>query len=203
MTSYLVHPDPLDLPAPDQTKWSPLQLAAWKSPEMEAFREGLRLRGLPDIRSAVLDDLSSYFKVDEERCIHLARHSVELSAKEWFAADRSNQESVTDYYLNVYSYMFGILWYAYLQAEGHAYSETVAVGRDLHYCMAAKSKVLDFGSGDGPAAQMFIELGYEVTLADISTPMLDFARYRLERRGTAPKFINLNEASLATCTKSL
>jgi 2-polyprenyl-3-methyl-5-hydroxy-6-metoxy-1,4-benzoquinol methylase len=44
---------------------------------------------------------------------------------------------------------------------------------------------------------MFIELGYEVTLADISTPMLDFARYRLERRGTAAKFINLNQASLA------
>jgi SAM-dependent methyltransferase len=78
-----------------------------------------------------------------------------------------------------------------------AYSETVVVGRDLHSCTAAKSKVLDFGSGVGPAAQMFIELGYEVTLADISTPMLDFARYRLERRGTAPKFINLNEASLA------
>jgi hypothetical protein len=78
---------------------------------MEAFREGLRLRGLPNIRSAVLDDLSSYFKVDAERCIHLARHSFELSAKEWLAADRSNRESVTDFYLNVYSYAFGILWY--------------------------------------------------------------------------------------------
>jgi len=56
MSDYPVHIDPLDpdTPTPDKSMWTPLRRDAWASQEMEAFRESLRIRGLPDIRSAVL-----------------------------------------------------------------------------------------------------------------------------------------------------
>jgi SAM-dependent methyltransferase len=196
MSDYPVHIDPLDpgTPAPDKSKWTPLRRDAWASQEMEAFRESLRFRGLPDIRSAVLDDLSSYFKVDAEACIYCARHSFKLSSQEWLAADRSTEKSITDFYLHVKSYMFGTLWWAYLQSEGYEYPASVVIARDL--ASGEKGSLLDFGSGVGVTAQMFGLLGYNVSLADISTPLLDFARYRLERRGQVASFINLNEAPL-------
>jgi len=58
---------------------------------MEAFRESLRIRGLPDIRSAVLDDLSSYFNLDAEACIYRARNSFEPSSVS--GADFATQRS--------------------------------------------------------------------------------------------------------------
>jgi SAM-dependent methyltransferase len=197
MTSYPIHIDPLEAgtSAPDKLNWTNLQRDAWASQEMEAFRESLRFRGLPDIRSAVLDDLSSYFKVDAEAAVYQARHAFELSGKEWLAkTNRSTEKGITDFYLHVNSYMFGILWWAYLQAEGYAYPVSVVIARDL--ASGERGPLLDYGSGVGATAQMFSLLGHNVSLADVSTPLLDFARYRFERRGQVANFINLNEAPI-------
>jgi SAM-dependent methyltransferase len=198
--SYHVHIDPLEAgtPTPNRSHWTRLQRDAWASQEMEAFREGLRLPGLPDIRRAVLDDLSTYFQLDAESCIYGARHSIEVSAKQWLAKpDRSSENGVTDFYLNLsQEYALGILWYAYLQAEGYAYPQSVIIARDL--AAQPKSRLLDFGSGVGATALMFGLLGYSVSLADISTPLLDFARYRFERRSRTASFIDLNKMSLVS-----
>jgi 2-polyprenyl-3-methyl-5-hydroxy-6-metoxy-1,4-benzoquinol methylase len=202
MTNYPVHIDPLDPgdPSLDKRQWTNLRRDAWASQEMEVFRESLRLRGLPDIRSAVLDDLSSYFKVDAEECVYRARHSFQLSGEEWLAKDRSTEEGVTEFYVHVNSYTFGTLWTAYLQAEGYYYPFSVVIARDLASQTddpsERKGALLDFGSGVGASGQLFGSLGYKVSLADISTPMLDFARYRFERRGQMASFINLNEARI-------
>jgi SAM-dependent methyltransferase len=45
---------------------------------------------------------------------------------------------------------------------------------------------------------VFARAGYETTLADISTSLLDFARFRLSRRGAAPRFIDLNDEEIGT-----
>jgi 2-polyprenyl-3-methyl-5-hydroxy-6-metoxy-1,4-benzoquinol methylase len=202
MGNYPVHIDPLDAntPTPDKSNWSQLRRDAWASQEMEGFRESLRFRGLPDIRSAVIDDLSSYFKVDAEQCVYRARHSFQLSGDEWLAKDRSTEEGVTEFYLHLHSYVFGTLWAAYLEAEGYYYPFSVVIAKDLvsgaDGLSRWKGALLDFGSGVGASGQLFSLLGYNVSLADISTPLLDFARFRFERRGLTANFINLNEAGI-------
>lgn len=193
VTPRPTHVDPVDVQVarPDRSRWSELQQAAWTSSEMEAFRAALCMRGLPDVRSGVLDDLSSYFKLDAEQCIYQATHSFELSAGEWLAKpERSREEDITDFYLHTRSWLFGLLWYAYLQAEGFAYPVSVIIAQDLRG--RKPGALLDFGSGTGVTAQLFAALGYRVSLADISTPLLDFARYRLERRGTPARYVDLN-----------
>jgi SAM-dependent methyltransferase len=168
---------------------------------MEAFREGLRFRGLPDVRSAVLDDLSSYFQVDAEACVYRARHSRELSSEEWHQIGGDGRAAAPDHFLSdffqhVNAYMFGLLWYAYLQAEGLAYPVSVVIARDLRH--RQPGPVLDFGAGVGATAQLFGQLGWEPSLADISTPLLEFARFRLERRGQRASYVDLSKETLSS-----
>jgi 2-polyprenyl-3-methyl-5-hydroxy-6-metoxy-1,4-benzoquinol methylase len=55
---------------------------------------------------------------------------------------------------------------------------------------------LDFGSGVGANGILFAKHGFDVTVADVSRTMLDFARWRLERRGLAAQFLYLREQAL-------
>jgi hypothetical protein len=53
---------------------------------------------------------------------------------------------------------------------------------------------LDFGSGIGSDALVFASVGCRVTLADISGPLLAFAKWRCERRGFDVRTIDLKIA---------
>ena len=190
------HPDPLDpaISSPRSGAWGPLRRDAFTSRQMEAFREGLRLPGMPDVRSSVLDDLSTYFRVDAEEALFRATHSFDESVAEWKARPRATAADITDFYVNLRSWSFGQVWYAYLQAEGYATPVAAIIARDMEG--STPGSLLDFGSGCGAGAMMFALLGHAVTLADISTPLLSFAKFRFERRGLAATFIDLNTQSL-------
>lgn len=55
---------------------------------------------------------------------------------------------------------------------------------------------LDYGSGIGSDALAFASVGFDVTLADISDPLLAFARWRCERRGFRVRTVDLKRESL-------
>jgi len=191
------HPDPLDpaTPPPDRHSWPKAHQEAYASAEMEMFRASLRLPGIPDVRAAVLDDLSSYSGLPVEECVERCRNWEEWSVKEWSAADRSDAGGLTDFYRTTESWAFDLLWYAYLQAEGYGCSSSVLALRTIPAPGRGRAH-LDFGSGVGVTSQVFARAGYETALADISTSLLDFARFRLERRGEAARFIDLNGEQL-------
>jgi SAM-dependent methyltransferase len=191
------HPDPLDpaIPQPDPQGWRKALREAFAGAEMELFRASLRLPGVTDLRAAVLDDLSTYSGLSPEECVQRSRDWKSWSVKEWSGADRSGPDGVTDFYRTTQSWSFDLLWFAYLQAEGYSYPTSVQALR----AMAARGHRrahLDFGSGAGVTSQMFARAGYETALADVSTSLLDFARYRLERRREAARFIDLNDERL-------
>jgi SAM-dependent methyltransferase len=164
---------------------------------MDLFRACLRRPGTPDVRAAVLDDLSSYSGLPPQECVERCRNWESWSVEEWLAADRSGTDRLTSFYRTTESWAFDLLWYAYMQAEGCGYPASVLALRAI----AAQGKGrahLDFGSGAGVTSQLFARAGYETTLADISTSLLDFARHRLSRRGEAARFIDLSQEKLET-----
>jgi 2-polyprenyl-3-methyl-5-hydroxy-6-metoxy-1,4-benzoquinol methylase len=57
-------------------------------------------------------------------------------------------------------------------------------------------RVLDYGSGIGSDALVFASAGFDVTLADVSGPLLKFAEWRLARHGYRPAVIDLKEQLL-------
>lgn len=149
------------------------------------------------MRAAVLDDLSSYSGLPPEECVERCRNWESWSVEEWLAAGRSGADRFTSFYRTTESWAFDLLWYAYMQTEGYGYPTSVLALRAI----AAQGKGgahLDFGSGAGVTSQLFARAGYETTLADISTSLLDFARHRLSRRGEAARFIDLNDEKLET-----
>jgi SAM-dependent methyltransferase len=54
---------------------------------------------------------------------------------------------------------------------------------------------LDYGSGIGSDALVFASAGFDVTLADVSSPLLAFAKWRCERRGFRVRTIDLKRES--------
>ena len=50
---------------------------------------------------------------------------------------------------------------------------------------------LDFGAGVGSGGVLFARHGFDVTLADISSPLLHFSRWRLEQRALPARYVDL------------
>lgn len=189
-----LHVDPALQPPPDDRAWLHQQRAAWLSREMNVFRDCITIDG-SDIRTSILDDLSIFYKHDADECARRCLHWEEWSVQEWKAGDRSSQEGLRDFYNSIQSWSFDLMWYAYLQATGHAFPAAVMAAR-----FSLKNSVgrqhLDFGSGIGVTSQLFARLGFATTLADVSRPLLDFARWRLARHGDQAQCIDLNTDAL-------
>src|ERR1700689_3921531 len=122
-----VHPDPADPATPplDPQSWSKARQQAFASAEMELFRACLRRPEAPDVRAAVLDDLSSYSGLPPTECVERCLNWESWSVEEWLAADRSGTDRFTNFYRTTESWAFDLLWYAYMQAEGCGYPASV------------------------------------------------------------------------------
>jgi 2-polyprenyl-3-methyl-5-hydroxy-6-metoxy-1,4-benzoquinol methylase len=162
---------------------------------MDRYRDALRIDGLHDVRSAVLDDLSTYFQMSPEECTRRCIDWEAWSVEEWHQRPRNSPGAITEFYHSTHSWAFDLLWYAYLQAEGYMYPVSTAIAGTLPAGRRGL-RHLDFGSGVGTTSQLFLRLGYESDLADISTSLLNFAEFRLKRRGDTARYIDLNSQSL-------
>ena len=162
---------------------------------MREFHAALSLASEPDLRTAVLDDLASYFKLDAAECLRLCRDWESMAEEEW-----AQQGSATAFWRTTMATAFDVLWHAYLQAEGYVYPMSVVIANRLPAGRLPPGQPgmrhLDFGAGAGVTSQLFARLGFATELADISTSLLSFARYRLTRRGVSAHYIDLNSESL-------
>jgi SAM-dependent methyltransferase len=190
------HVDPLDGSKPDHSGWSRASLAAGRSPEMQHYRDGLRPPSGGGVREGVLDDLSTFYGMSPEDCVRLAIGWEAWSVEEWSADDRKTADGLREFLRTTQSWSFDLLWYAYLQAEGYGRPDSPTIARFLRRRGVTHGRVLDFGSGVGATAHMFTALGFDTTLADVSDTLLDFARFRLERRDVPATYVNLNNDAL-------
>jgi 2-polyprenyl-3-methyl-5-hydroxy-6-metoxy-1,4-benzoquinol methylase len=143
----------------------------------------------------VLKELAEYHHESVEESYRKCIDWEDLSISEWKAAERSTPEGVQDFYDTTTSWRYDLAWYAYLQVVGHAFPQAIAVGRFLR-ARGAGGKLLDFGSGTGLNGQVFNRLGFEVTIADISRPLLEYAIWRNLRHGANVHPIDLNAEEL-------
>jgi 2-polyprenyl-3-methyl-5-hydroxy-6-metoxy-1,4-benzoquinol methylase len=186
------HVDPEDPAAhpPPSVRWTEAQRRAKTSATMNAFADALRPPGRGSVRDGVIGDLAAYHGLTADqvvqRCLHWERDSV----REWQRAERASAAGLAQFYDTVQSWSFDLLWYAYLQSAGYGYPASVIVA-DRIGGSAGGARLLDLGSGVGVTAQLFASLGYDVTLADVSAPLLAFARWRLERRGVRASYVHL------------
>jgi len=141
---------------------------------MQAFRKALLVDGSTDVRDSILEELRGYF------------------TDQYLAVARPDEEAARE---RVALWCINLLWYLYLQAEGFANPVQVVVAGAARMAPAA-GRHLDFGSGVGVTSQLFHSLGYAVELADVEDGLLNFVRYRLERRSIDARYIAIDRQSL-------
>jgi 2-polyprenyl-3-methyl-5-hydroxy-6-metoxy-1,4-benzoquinol methylase len=187
-----MHVDPEDpaTPAPSTEGWTKTRLQAHESESMTAFADTMRPPAGGSVRDGVVGDLATYYKLTPEQVVRRCLHWEEESVNEWRAASADTREGLAQFYNSVTSWSFDLLWYSYLQTVGFASPKHVVVADWLRRPETG-ARLLDFGSGVGVAAQLFGTLGYDVALADVSAPLLEFARWRLERRGVKAAYLRL------------
>lgn len=185
------HPDPARDMRPDSTTWPAYWRGVLEGSLIQDFREALRLRSGMSVRASVIDDLCTYYGCDEAACIDECVNWGLYFDEEWNAA--ANAEA---FHRTTRSSSFSLLWAAYCQAEGYMWPGPVGIAEIVQRAGVRSGEHLDFASGGGTTSQLFARLGYRTTLADISTSMLDFVRFRFERRGTGATFIDLNTDAL-------
>jgi 2-polyprenyl-3-methyl-5-hydroxy-6-metoxy-1,4-benzoquinol methylase len=157
------------------------------------------LTGGRDMRptEAVIHQLADYSGCSTDEVREIVSNTNEISKRKWSEADRSTPDGLRAFYSSVTNWVFGNISYHARQAEG---IEGPYPAFPIQVADALKNLKpgdhLDFGSGVGTASLLFQRFGWKVTLADISVPLLDFARWRLSRLNIPADFIDLNENRL-------
>lgn len=163
-----------------------------KSRWAREWREALLLPGESDLVESSLRELSEYFGISREEALGRCRGALADSRGEWLSAPRTTRDEIVDFYRRTRSYIFEHMWW-------HAQDiETCAINAGIvELAEAAGARdCLDFGAGVGSAAILFARRGLNLTLADVSETMLEFARWRFGIRGLDAVFLNLNEEEL-------
>jgi SAM-dependent methyltransferase len=116
-------------------------------------------------------------------------------ADEWRKrqVDPTNRGAVEAFYDESVAYLFELMqWHTLVDDAGPlAYVVALQFAKQ-HGC----SGYMDFGSGVGSGAILFARHGFDVTLSDISSSMLDFARARLTMRDLRAQFVDLKRDRL-------
>jgi ubiquinone/menaquinone biosynthesis C-methylase UbiE len=159
---------------------------------IDLWREALLLPGETDLVESGLRELAEYFDISREEARRRCSGALAWSKREWDAAPRRTADEIKDFYRTTQSYLFEHVWWHATDLKNNAANAEI-----LAYAQSLGARdYLDFGSGVGANAILFARHGFRVTLADISTTMLEFARWRLRRRGIQAMLIDLNRQSL-------
>jgi 2-polyprenyl-3-methyl-5-hydroxy-6-metoxy-1,4-benzoquinol methylase len=141
-----------------------------------------------DPMDAVLEELAEYFAIDVEEARRRTIDWETESVEQWHSADRSDEAAVTEFFRSQTSWIFDTMRYHAEQCVGDAFPQSVEVAAALP--ISPPGRHLDFGAGPGTSSLFFHALGWEITVADISKSFLEFARWRIGRRGIDAKFID-------------
>jgi SAM-dependent methyltransferase len=160
----------------------------------QLWSQALLLPGFGDLAESMASELGRYVDADpaevRRRC---AAASTDVHA-EWDATvDESDRASVEAFYNTSQSEIYGLHWWHTLLDD----LSPLAYVNALIYAQAKPGRAyLDFGSGVGSGGLLFADAGFEISLADISTPLLQFSRWRHEQRNIPLHFYDLKTQSL-------
>jgi len=159
------------------------------------WEEALSCGGWPDLRQSLHEELARYSGCRDLGEIERRCASALADVKgEWCGGvNRADDQSVAKFYNESEAMIYELMgWHSLADDDSPlAYVVALLFAR-RHGCRS----YLDFGAGVGSGAILFARHGLEVTLADISSPMLDFSQWRFCQRGLTSRFIDLKSTSL-------
>ena len=159
------------------------------------WKQALVLEGHQDLKESLLGELGSYLGCEdlaevERHCMHGSKNLED----EWHdRVDPTDKQSIEEFYDKSQPALYELVWWHTLCEDNSPLAYVTA----LHFALQHGSRrCLDFGSGVGSGAILFARHGFEVALADISSPMLRFSQWRFGLRGLRAQFMNLKSRTL-------
>ena len=147
-----------------------------------------------DPRGDLVSELSDFLRLTRAETEARLSNAVRRFQEEWEAkvANPADEASVIRFYNESETEIFDLVqWHA----TDPIHHRTL-VCLDQASSRGVGRRLIDYGSGIGSDAIVFGQAGYEVTLADVSTPLLKFAAWRCARRGLAVKTIDIRTRPL-------
>ena len=168
---------------------------------MGTWQESLLRPGETDPCESALGELAEYFDIDRAEARHRCENWEQHSINEWEKGDRGTSDGLLEFYRTTQSWIFDTVWYHAKQCEGQPFPESVAIAHGLRHLQSGLA--LDFGAGPGSTSLFFHRLGWRGAMADISTTMQAFARWRFEQRGIPATFYDTSVEELPVGTFDL
>jgi mycofactocin glycosyltransferase len=107
--------------------------------------------------------------------------------------DSGSRDSVEEFYNRSRAMIYELMWWHTLAEDNSPLAYVVAM--ELARSEGCR-RCLDFGCGVGSGSIVFARNGMEITLADISSPMLDFSGWRFGIRNLPARLIDLKVSGL-------
>jgi len=158
------------------------------------WKKALLCQGETDLRASLLREVAHYYNVSDLAEIdRWCSRAVDTLKSDWHAmVDPRQRSSIESFYENKTHIYDLVNWHTLRDDTGPlAYVVALQIARDHNV-----RSCLDFGSGVGSGALLFARANIEMTLADISTTLLDFARWRFHLRSLPAHFVDLNSTPL-------
>ena len=159
------------------------------------WSDALTLEGQEDLQQSLLHELGLYMKCGnlteiERRC----RRAVENLANEWRdKVDSNDRISVENFYNETEEEIYELIWWHTLSEDLSPLSYVTA----LQFAQRESCRnCLDFGAGVGSGSLLFVRGGLKVGMADISSPLLEFSRWRFQVRRLPGEFFDLKNTEL-------
>jgi len=148
-----------------------------------------------DMRQELVLELSEYFGRTSADIEQQLAGATESFTAEWqqHVADPEDERAVTQFYNESKTELFDLAqWHSSDPIHYRSlFCAEIARLRQGFCAAGCRAKYLDYGSGIGSDALVFAEAGFDVTLADVSEPLLAFAQWRCEQRGLKVQTIDL------------
>jgi len=156
------------------------------------WRDALRVPG-KTLEQAIAEEVADYFGKTVDEVIEFWYYSTQKLKEEWIEQDPKSEKDIIDYYDKSTTYIYELsFWHTLYMNLG-----LIENARSLELALSQKGrKYLDFGGGTGSNIILFSQYGFDCTLADISTSLMNFANWRFIRRGITCNIIDLKNKRL-------
>ena len=160
----------------------------------QQWRRALVLPGDEDLVASLTAELTDYLEIPADEVVRLGREAPERIEREWQEhVSTGSPASIERFYDRAEVHLHELTWWHTLAEDDSPLAYVVA----LRFAQAHKCHdYLDFGSGVGSAGILFARAGFSVCLADISSALLDFSRWRFQARGMVVRHLDLKRERL-------
>ena len=150
--------------------------------------------GYASLSQSMVAELAEYLGQSRALVEAACKAGAESVAQDWKQRQLhkgSPAAEVLEFYRTTNSYLFDLTTFNSEYPHTGTLKALAEMGRQRRL-----TSVLDFGSGIGSVGLFFAANGYEVSLADVSEPLQEYAAWRFKVRGLKVRIINLNREEL-------